>query len=79
MLLANCLDLLPVYYLLCTMISLFSIKLVMFYSLFLRIKSFGKLLIFPTPYVWLGGHEKGWFFCMYSKKVPKKEYVNVIF
>jgi hypothetical protein len=49
MLLAICLDLLPVYYLLRIMITLISIKLVMFYSLLLRIKSFGKLLIFPTP------------------------------
>jgi hypothetical protein len=30
------------------MISLISVKLVMFCSLLLRIKSFGKLLIFPT-------------------------------
>jgi hypothetical protein len=47
-LLANCLDLFLVYYLLRTMISLISVKLVMFCSLLLQIKSFGKLLIFPT-------------------------------
>jgi hypothetical protein len=48
MLLANFLDLFLVYYLLCMMISLISVKLVIFYLLLLWIKSFGKLLIFPT-------------------------------
>jgi hypothetical protein len=50
MLLANCLDLLLVYYLLRIMINLIFVKLVMFFLLLLRIKSFGKLLIFPTKY-----------------------------
>jgi hypothetical protein len=38
MLLANCLDLLPVYYLLRIMVNLISVKLVMFYLLLLQIK-----------------------------------------
>jgi hypothetical protein len=48
MLLANCLDLLLVYYLLRIMINLIFVKLVMFYLILLWINSFGKLLIFPT-------------------------------
>jgi hypothetical protein len=50
MLLANCLDLFLVYYLLRIMISLIAVKLVMFCSLLLQIKSFGKLLISPTGF-----------------------------
>jgi hypothetical protein len=48
MYLANCLDLLLVYYLLRIMINLIFVKLVMFDLILLWIKSFGKLLIFPT-------------------------------
>jgi hypothetical protein len=48
LLLANYLDLLFVYYLLGSMTSLINVLLVMFYLLFLWIKSCEKFLIYPT-------------------------------
>jgi hypothetical protein len=48
MFLANCLDLLLACYLLIYMVNLISVKLVMFYLLFLQIKSLDTSLIFPT-------------------------------
>jgi hypothetical protein len=48
MFLANCLDLLLAYYLLIYMVNLIYVKLVMFYLLFLQIKSLDNFLIFLT-------------------------------